>query len=171
MLAQSLPNGWKLYIKEHPHQFMLNNETAHYFINNLDFFKNIEFYKEIMKIDNTILVSMDISSKILMQNSQAVATFGGTITLEAAINNIPAILFSSSENLYGILDNTVHVFSYNDLIGAIKKIQENSRKFKKINLDKITPYLADPRDKNFYHNLFATIECHSKTIQPTGEKL
>lgn len=171
MLSKALPKGWKLYVKEHPHQFMLNNEVAHYFINNLDFFKNISFYQEIMKIQNVVLVSMKLSSKELMENSQAVATLGGTITLESALYNIPAILFNPLESVYGTLNHTLHVRSYSDLIQAINKLENNFGKNIKTNIEILKPYLADPRDPKFYQNLFATIEEHAKTIQPTGESL
>ncbi|WP_199919382.1 hypothetical protein [Helicobacter enhydrae] len=171
MLSQALPNGWRLYVKEHPHQFMLNNEVSHYFINNLDFFKNISLYQEIKKLKNVELVSLKISSKELMQNAQAIATFGGTISLESAFDNIPAILFNPFESVYGVLDHTLHVTSYADLLTAIQKIQDGFLKDKKINIQKINPYLANPNDANFYDNLFATIKEHAKTIKPTGEKL
>ena len=171
MLAHALPKGWKLYVKEHPHQFMLNNEVAHYFINNLDFFKNISFYKEIQKIPNVTLVSLKISSKDLMLKSQAIATLGGTIALESAFHNIPAILFNPLESVYALLEHTLHVHSYPDLLQAINKIQSGFKKEIKVNPKQLECYLADPRDKDFYNNLFATIEDHSKTISRTGEKL
>lgn len=171
MLSQSLPKGWKLYVKEHPHQFMLNNEIAHYFINNLDFFKNISFYKEIQKLHNVTFVSLKVSSKELMLNSQAIATLGGTITLESALHNIPAILFNPLESVYGVLSHTLHVRSYSDLLQAINKLQNGFREELDVNTNVLNSYLADPRDPNFYQNLFATIEEHAKTIQPTGEKL
>lgn len=171
MLSKAIPNDWKLYVKEHPHQFMLNNEISHYFINNLDFFKNISFYQEIKKIRNVVLVSLKVSSKDLMQNSQAVATLGGTISLESALYSIPAILFNPLESVYSILSHTLHVRSYEDLLLAIAKIQNNFLKDKKIDLNEIKSYLANPNDKDFYSNLFSTIEQHAKTIKPTGEKL
>lgn len=171
MLVQALPKGWKLYVKEHPHQFMLNNEIAHYFINNLYFFKNITFYQEIQKLPKVTLVSLELSSKDLMLNSQAIATLGGTITLESALHNIPAILFNPLETVYGILNNTLHVRSYSDLLDAMEKLKNGFMQKTDANLDELKTYLADPRDKDFYHNLFATIEQHSKIIQPTGEKL
>ena len=171
MLSKSLPKGWKLYVKEHPHQFMLNNEVSHYFINNLDFFKNISFYKEIQKLPNVIIVSLNISSKDLMLNSRAVATLGGTITLESALHKIPAILFNPYETVYGVLENTLHVRSYTDLLEAIEKLQNGFAQSIKPDLEKFNSYLADPRDPKFYDNLFITIEEHAKTIYPTGETL
>lgn len=171
MLSKAIPKDWKLYVKEHPHQFMLNNEISHYFINNLDFFKNISFYQEIQKLPNVTLVSLKVPSKDLMLNSQAIATLGGTISLESALHNIPAILFNPLESVYGILNHTLHVRSYSDLLQAIKKLQNGFAKNLEVDLDKLNAYLADPRDKDFYKNLFITIEEHAKTIQPTGETL
>lgn len=160
MLHAALPNGWKLYIKEHPHQFTFNNQDSHYFINNLNFFKNTNFYKEILKLKNATLVSLKISSKELLQNAQATSTCGGTISLESATYNIPTILFNPSASIYSLLENALHVTSYQDLKDAIKKIESNFLKDKKINLDKLNSYLANPQDKDFYQNLFLTIENH-----------
>lgn len=171
MLSSALPSGWKLYVKEHPHQFMLNNELMHYMINNLDFFKNISLYEEIMKLENVTLISLSVSSKDLMRNAQAVATIGGTISLESALDGVPAILFEPIESVYSILDHTLHVRSYADLKIAIQKIQSNFLQNKRIDLDKLNPYLADPNDANFYRNLFATIQEHAKSIKPTGVKI
>ncbi|GAA7257807.1 hypothetical protein HpCK38_15580 [Helicobacter pylori] len=171
MLSQALPKEWKLYVKEHPHQFTLNSEARDYFINNLNFFKNISFYQEIKKLPNVTLVSLKISSKDLMLNSQAVATFSGTITLESALSNIPALLFNPSQSVYGILNHTLHIYSYSDLLQAIQKLTNGFKQNLQINLDELSSYLADPRDKDFYTNLFTTIKEHSKTIQPTEEKL
>ena len=171
MLSHALPSGWKLYVKEHPHQFILNNEISHYFINNLDFFKNISLYQEIKKLHNVSLVSLDISSKELLQNAQAIATFGGTITLESAHYNIPAILFNPLESVYARLYNTLHVQSYQDLQKALEKLQNNFLKNKESNLEYIKDYLANPQAPNFHTNLFSTIETHSKAITPTGAQL
>ena len=171
MISHALPSGWKLYVKEHPHQFMLNNEISHYFINNLDFFKNISLYQEIKKLHNVSLVSLDISSKELLQNAQAIATFGGTITLESAHYNIPAILFNPLESVYARLYNTLHVQSYQDLQKALEKLQNNFLKNKESNLEYIKDYLANPQAPNFHANLFSTIEAHSKAIAPTGAQL
>lgn len=173
MLASALPQGWKLYVKEHPHQFMLNNETSSYFINHIEFFKNIEFYKEIQKLENVKMISLKVSSKELLENSEAVATMGGTITLESMVSKKPAILFNAQPSVYGILNNVLSITSYQDLQEAIQKIQDGFA-------DQINPeagfeilqkYLSNTQDPNFYPNLFSTIEEHAKTIKPTGESL
>lgn len=166
MLANALPDGWKLYVKEHPHQLMLNNEENSYFINNIEFFKNKIFYEEILKLPNTFIVSLDMHPKDLIVNSRAVATMSGTVTLEAAKYNKFAILFSPESGLYGMLNNTLHIHRYSDLQTAIEKIYKEECN---IELDKelelLQEFLTDIDNENFYYNLFLSIDEHSKSIK------
>lgn len=172
MLSSALPNGWKLYVKEHPHQFMLNTSLTHYFLHNITFFKNYLFYQEIKKLPNVKLISLDVSTRDLIKNSQAISTINGTVTLEAMLENKCAILFSGKASLYGILDNVLHVASFQDLEQAIETITLSKHCFSpNKGFEKLKKYIAGTQDSNFYQNLFTTIEEHAKTIQPTGESL
>lgn len=172
MLAKALPNGWKLYVKEHPHQFMLNTSLTNYLLHNITFFKNSLFYREIKKIKNVELITLNASTKDLIQNSQAIATINGTVTLEAMLANKYAILFSGKAGLFGILDNVFHITSFKDVQLALDTIVSSKKSFSsKIEFEKLKKHIANIEDSDFYHNLFTTIETHTKTIQPTGEKL
>lgn len=173
MIAHALPKNWKLYVKEHPHQFMLNTSLTHYFLHNITFFKNLEFYQEIQKLNNTYLISIDAQTPLLIKNSQAIATVNGTVTLEAMLANKYAILFSGKSGLYGILGNTIHITSFEELKKAIEKISLCAeKKFSHQNeMNILRKFVIDREDSDFYHNLFKTIEDHSKTIKPTGETL
>lgn len=83
ILHSCLPQGWKIYIKEHPHQFDINNVREHFYLINFQFFKDKSFYEEILKFDNVVLIDYNTPSQQLMLNSQAVATINGSIILEA----------------------------------------------------------------------------------------
>lgn len=172
MLASALPEDWKLYVKEHPHQFMLNTKFTHYFLHNIIFFKNAYFYQEINKLKNVSLIALNASTKELIKHSQAVATINGTVTLEAMFEKKHAILFSGKAGLYGILGNVLHISSYQDVKNAIKTIQTSKNSISPDNeFKKLKRYITNTEDQNYYNNLFSAIEEHAKTIEPTGETL
>nr|WP_317404929.1 hypothetical protein [uncultured Helicobacter sp.] len=113
MLSHSLPKGWKLYIKEHPHQYDINNVREHFFLINFQYFKDKSFYEEVLKYDNVVLIKADVSSQQLLQHAQAVATINGSIILESVNNAKPCITFDNAimpitqSNLF----NNIHIFS------------------------------------------------------------
>ena len=59
MLSQALPKGWTLYVKEHPHQFLLNKENIgfDYYIPSVNKYKNKIYYDKIASMDHTVLVA------------------------------------------------------------------------------------------------------------------
>lgn len=96
MIQENLPEGWYIYVKEHPHQFKLNNWTMAYYINNIEYFKSKTFYDEINKLERVKLIDSSVSSKVLLEKAQAVATMNGTIALEATDYNKPVLLFADN---------------------------------------------------------------------------
>lgn len=171
MLANAIPKDWKLFVKEHPHQFMLNTNLTHYFLHNITFFKNITFYQEIKKLKNVRLISLNTSTKDLIRHAQAVASINGTVALEAMLEKKYAILFSGKAGLYGVLQNILHISSYKDLQSAIEIIKCPSTFNPSEGFEKLKNFIMHTENPRFFHNLFTTIEEHAKTIQPTGEKL
>ncbi len=129
MLHNALPQGWKLYIKEHPHQFMLNNPEMVYFLYNLKWWKSIEFYKELLKLHNVILVNFNTSSKTLLDKAQAVATINGTIHLESTFHNKPCIVFGGKNLLLQNAKNILYVDSFKTLQEGINRLVENPSSF------------------------------------------
>lgn len=166
MTANALPKGWKLYVKEHPHQLLMNDSLTDYFLHNITFFKNIEFYKHIALVPNTTLVSLQIGSKDLIANSKAIATFNGTVCLESIAFQKPIIMFDSASSPYRFLSNTLHIFSYRDLQKAIEKIQQGFPQ--ELNEDeefaKLDPYISNIASPHFYDNLLTTITKHINSM-------
>ena len=162
MTANALPKGWKLYVKEHPHQLLMNDSLTDYFLHNITFFKNIEFYKHIALVPNTILVSLQVSSKDLIAHSKAIATFNGTVCLESIAFQKPIIMFDSASSPYRFLSNTLHIFSYQDLQEAIEKIQKGFpyKLDENEEFAKLDPYISNITSPHFYDNLLATITKH-----------
>ena len=85
MLSDTVPKGWKIYVKEHVSQFSekLYGEQG----------RSIEFYKKISMSENVQLISTDINSFDLIDNAKAIATVTGTVGLEAVIRGKPVLSF------------------------------------------------------------------------------
>lgn len=80
LIADNLPYGHKLYVKEHPD--MLSTRALGY-------------YKEIRRIKNVRLLAPGIESQILIEKSQGVCTITGTVGWEAMIYGKPVIVFGN----------------------------------------------------------------------------
>lgn len=87
-LADNLPEGWTLLIKEHPSQFV--SSYARYG----QAFRRSSFYHDILENnENVQFVSQNISIQSLIDASQLVAAPGGSICFEAAVRGKAVINF------------------------------------------------------------------------------
>ena len=124
ILSQLLPEGWKLYVKEHPHQFKYNERMLYAYP--LATFKSIRFYEEILAIPNVVLLHTKLPSDILIRNSQAVASLSGTAFGEAVAMKKPILLFAGQRTPYRILQESYNIRSYADCVSAIHEVRANS---------------------------------------------
>ena len=83
-LSASLPDGWYIYIKESPTQWI-------HFQGNFGRYKG--YYKVLNEIQNVRLVPSNVSTYELISSAQSVATLTGSAGLEALILSKPVLLF------------------------------------------------------------------------------
>ena len=121
ILSQLLPTGWVLYVKEHPDQFKVNDRVVYGYP--VSRFKTVRFYEELMSFPNVRLVHTNISSKLLIQECQAVATIAGTILGEAISLKKPILTFAPQRLIYRMLKEAYNITSYDDCAAAIQEIQ------------------------------------------------
>lgn len=126
MLANSLPTGWKLYVKEHPDQFRLNRDGFTYFLCSARHFKSTGFYKELAAIPNVQLVSMSYNSKDLIENAQATASITGTVLLEATLAKKPIIAFEKEVSLFKEGPTCFSITSFEDLNESLTSLEQSS---------------------------------------------
>ena len=122
MLAKALPPNWVLYVKEHRAQYMLNRREAFYYMLSRNKYKTVRFYKEIANSRNVKLIDMDCPAAELMDNAKAVATFSGTIALEASDKRVPVLLFDSENTVYQYHKDYICIRSYYDLISGLERV-------------------------------------------------
>lgn len=87
-LRASIPNDLNIVVKEHPTQlrWFMNGYRG----------RSVEHYRAIESIGNTILVSADLDSNMLIENSVFVASIAGTASLQCALRGKPAIIFGDA---------------------------------------------------------------------------
>jgi hypothetical protein len=112
LLAQALPTGWRLLVKEHPRQFGAHVDAAPY--------RSIEYYKELASLPNVQLVSPSASAPELLAKCTATATITGSIGWQGLLAGKPAINFGRS--WYAACRNCYVVGSGADIQEALVQI-------------------------------------------------
>lgn len=112
-LAAALPEGWLVYVKEHPAQWI------RFGLNYTDY-RYPGYYKKIAGIRNVRLVPIETDTFSLIKESQAVATATGTAGWEALLRQKPALIFGCA--WYRDCPGVFKVNSAETCRSAIKKI-------------------------------------------------
>lgn len=91
LLANSLPDGWLIYVKEHPRQFLDNAVRG-------VLGRNREFYEALFRLhpDRIRLIPTNTPSSTLIQHARYVATVGGTAGWEAVRSGVQALVFGAT---------------------------------------------------------------------------
>jgi len=124
IILSALPDGWSLYIKEHPDQL---NEKKHRNIlinqlHSIDNFRSKNFYKYIAGLKDTFLVGMENDHKKLIKNAKFVVSNTGTVFRESNYMKKQCMTFSK----HTFYKNLEHVNYIND-VESCKKIIETKQ--------------------------------------------
>lgn len=107
-IAQSLPQGVCLYVKEHP--ALLGSRP-------------LSYYDRMSKIPNVRLISPFVDSHKMIRQSEGIVTITGTVGLEAILMGKPVITFG--DVYYNFFDKGVwHTHSYESLPEIVKCFEE-----------------------------------------------
>lgn len=85
LLLKNLPLNYKIYVKEHPHQFIRHH------IGHTSRMRDI--YDDLIKNERVKLISTSINSFDLIDNAKAISTITGTVGWEAMVRKKPVIAF------------------------------------------------------------------------------
>lgn len=88
MLHDLLPEGWLLFVREHPSQFVprLRGEQG----------RTEQFYRDLMELPNVRMVSLSAPPFDMLDSARAVATATGTVGWEAVVRGVPALVFGNA---------------------------------------------------------------------------
>lgn len=139
ILSKSLPEGWKLYVKENPVQFcdkcnMFTGRHARDFTD----------YQNILRLRNVEIIDPSIPNNDILENAQIVTTLAGTVGWEAINKGKPAIIFANS--WYSACRSVFEVDSVKSTKEAIEKAQKKTED--EIHLD-VVKYLHFMKDEYF----------------------
>lgn len=143
MLASVLPNGWKLYVKEHPQQFKSFTLNPSY-LKQIPHFRSEWFYEQLLKIKNVELLDDRLSSSSLLETEKypqirAFATINGTISAECMYVGKPIILFDVASSVYENIPGFFNITSINDLKHAVEIIASEGYSPNYNDFEKIIP--------------------------------
>lgn len=85
VLLKNLPKDYKVYVKEHPHQFL------RYRIGHSG--RMCDLYDDLVKNERVKLISTEEDTFSLIQHAKAVSTITGTVGWEAIVRKKPVIVF------------------------------------------------------------------------------
>lgn len=133
-IAKSLPNGYNLYVKEHPLMYLRE-------------WRSISYYKQIMGLSNVTLIHPSVKSDYIIKRSSLVVSINSTSALEAGFYNKPSITLSNQE------------FSYLPFVHQIKTLEElpdaiKTSLKKKVNISDLNDYLNLIESNSFKIDLF-----------------
>ncbi|MEK7194227.1 MAG: hypothetical protein AAB660_00870 [Patescibacteria group bacterium] len=86
-LSVALPEGWRLYVKEHPFQWSVDGVTT---------YSNMRYrgyYEHLAKLKGVFLVDVSTDTYTLLAHSKAVATITGRAGIEAVLRGKPVLVF------------------------------------------------------------------------------
>jgi len=86
MLSATLPKNWKIYVKEHPKQWLPRG--LNYFSSRYE-----GYYRRLAKLPNVCIIPLATNTFLLIQKAKAVATVTGTPGWEALVRGVPALTF------------------------------------------------------------------------------
>ena len=132
-IAKSLPNGYNLYVKEHPLMYFRD-------------WRSISYYKQIMSLPNVTLIHPSVKSDYIIKRSSLVISINSTSALEAGFYNKPSITLANQD------------FSYLPFVHQIKTLQElpdaiKTSLKKKVNISDLNNYLNLIESNSFKINL------------------
>jgi hypothetical protein len=88
LLSKLVPDGWKIYVKEHVSQFKDYQAVERA--------KSNEYYDMIASLPNVEIVPLTYNSFELIDHAKASATVSGTVGWESVVRGKPALLFGYS---------------------------------------------------------------------------
>lgn len=116
LISQLIPDDFKIYVKEHPSQFV--SSYARYG----DRMRDLNFYDKIKDIKKVSLISSKENTFKLIDSCVFSASVGGSICIESVIRGKPALQFGKS--WYDACEYVFKIKNENDLKKVLNNVDE-----------------------------------------------
>ena len=146
MISEALPENMCLYVKEHPRQFdthRINLKQRHY--------RNLVFYKDLMKLKNVKLLHLDTNNTDVISNASYVFTGTGSVGWEALCLGVPVGIFGYA--WYSGCSMCFALSSYEDIRSMV---EESSLISKEKVIDEVYKY---------FHFIYSTAVCSMNELK------
>lgn len=112
-IAQSVPLGTLIVIKEHPRSWG---------------YRSPDYYKKLIEIPNVRLVSVDTPTNSIIQKAQATMVISSFVGFEAVLQGVPVFTFGNC--IFDMLPSSMvrRIHAMENLPQAYKEVMENYRK-------------------------------------------
>lgn len=124
MLGKSLPEGWVLYVKEHPDNYRLNCGLFDELQGCADTYITPYFYEKIVGMERVKLVDYKIPAGELIAKCQAMSTIEGTVVFDGIKNKKPIILFANNRAVYKLCKDFMFPQSLKELKSMMVSIEQ-----------------------------------------------
>lgn len=156
-LSAALPEGWFIYAKEHPTQWLTKGI-------NFSSYRYQGYYNRITKIKNVKLLPIETSNYELLDKSKAVASVTGTAAWEAVLREKPAIIFGYP--WYQNCPMLLHVDSVDSCKEAFRKITQGF----KISSGEVINFLKTLEESAIVGFIDSTLESKTKVTLKESAK-
>jgi len=113
-LSRALPDGWVLYVKEHPVQLHSRPASRN--------FRTPAFYRELDRFSNVQLVPSRVSARKLIDHARAVASATSTACWEAIFQRKPALVFGHV--FFTFFEGILPVTTFKQCTDALSRIEQ-----------------------------------------------
>ena len=123
MVSFALPQGYYLYVKEHPAywQRKLGRDS----FERMDECRDKHFYEELTNLNNVRLIKHELDSQKLIKKSCGLVSVTGSIGFECFMKKKPVIMFGKSP--YNFLPNVYYVDNNEDCVEAVNNMLQTSK--------------------------------------------
>jgi hypothetical protein len=119
ILSKSIPENWKILIKEHPGHFRKGSFFTYSYLG-----RDKIFYKNLAAIPKVLLIPVEADHFSILDKSNAVATITGTVGWEAVVRGKPVLIFGDA--WYQYAPNVFRVTTQLECLHVIKKLQSRT---------------------------------------------
>lgn len=143
MLSENLPAGWKVYVKDHPYQYVVQKQSLWYVFYAIKNFRPKSFYAHIINMKNVKLIDYAVPSKEVLEHASAVASINGTVNFECLLSGKPLLFFQNSMSLISQIQDLYKITNGKDVYNALLEIEKNEFKSNNFQEEKFIPYLVE----------------------------
>lgn len=176
MLSSVLPQGWKIFVKEHPHQLKKYGYVSLYMYKQVPIYRRNAYYDRLLEIPNVELVDDRISSSKLINAIEypkihAISTINGTISAESLRSGKPVILFGSESTVYDDMSGLFKISDTDSLQNAIDALVLGKIVVDPQKIENIREYLIKVPTNNYYKELMQISDKALLTLITNSKKI